>query len=148
MPQYIPFVFLSILALWGAWTDLRTRRISNLLVILTVIFGLLFPALEGNWDAVLMHLAHFSVALVIGLALFAAKFWGGGDGKLYAAIAAWFPIEQFFFLVFAISAVGLVLVLVIVARNGGRLMARSASSVPYGVAIGLGGIVNFSRVLW
>lgn len=144
----LPVIALAAFALGGAWSDYRTRKLPNVLVLATALVGLAYPAVDGDWSAVLMHLAHFGVALLIGLAIFAAKFWGGGDGKFYAAIAAWFPLEQFFPLVFAISVVGLVLVLGLIARNGGKLMAKSAASVPYGVAIGLGGLLNMLRSVW
>ena len=142
IPAILPVLVLAVFALAGAWTDIRSRTIPNLLVLATALAGLAFPAIAGDWNAVLMHLAHFGVALLIGLGLFAAKFWGGGDGKFYAAVAAWFPIDDFFLLMFAISAVGLFLVLGVIARNGGKMFARGAASVPYGVAIGLGALLK------
>jgi len=143
----LPVVALAVFAVMGAWTDFRNRTIPNLLVLATLVVGLSILAIAGDWNALLMHLAHFGVALLIGLGLFAAKFWGGGDGKFYAAIAAWFPIDQFFTLIFFISVIGLFLVLGFIARNGGKMAAKSVAGVPYGVAIGLGGLANLARTL-
>lgn len=148
LPAFLPVVVLGLFALAGAWTDIRSRTIPNVLVLVTALAGLAFPAIAGEWNALLMHLAHFGVALLIGLGLYAAKFWGGGDGKFYAAVAAWFPINDFFLLMFAISVVGLFLVLGVIAKNGGKMFARGAASVPYGVAIGLGGLMKLTWAVW
>ena len=84
------------------------------------------------------HLLHFAAALVIGIALFAFKVWGAGDGKFYAAVSVWFPLGEFFELILAISAVGLILVLVYALRRWGKIFAKDAPGIPYGVAIGFG----------
>lgn len=147
MSSALSISVLAALASLGAWTDIRSRNLSNWLVLATMVCGLSLALWHGGWETLLWHILHAAAGLVIGLTLFGFKFWGGGDGKFYAAVAAWFPLQEFFSLVFAISVVGLLLVLGMVAKNGWRRMAKSASTVPYGVAIGLGALLNLMREL-
>lgn len=125
----------------GAWTDITQRRLSNWLCLATFVAGLGMTAATAGPDALLSHLGHAGAALAIGLALFAAGVWGGGDGKFYAAVAAWFPIEGFFNLVFAISLLGFATLLVMAIKARGRLFRKDGVGVPYGVAIGSGAVL-------
>ena len=95
------------------------------------------------------HLLHFAAALAIGIALFAFKVWGAGDGKFYAAVSVWFPIGDFLQLILAISAVGLILVVIYALRRWGKIFAKDAPGIPYGVAIGLGAALAMAgELLW
>ena len=133
-------VALGVLVAISAWSDVRTRLLPNWLALLTAGIGLALAAyLAPDLAAFGWHVAHAAIAFLIGIVLFSLGLWGGGDGKFYAAIAGWFALSEFFLLIFAISAVGLVLVLAGAVRRKGKLFRKNGTSVPYGVAIGLGG---------
>ena len=148
VPALVSVSVLGACALGGAWSDIRERKLPNLLVLATLVCGLTLATLSGGLSSLGSHLGHFAIALAIGFGLFGLKFWGGGDGKFYGAVAAWFPFAEFFQLVFAISLVGLVLVVAMIVRKRGKAFARQAASVPYGVAIGLGALVTLAQDVW
>lgn len=117
----------------AAVTDIRARRISNALVLVLALAGVLRMAIEGG-----PVLADLGVAL----AIFAAGIWafhfgafGGGDVKLLAAGALW------------TGAAGVATFLMVTALAGGALAlgfllaGRRRASLPYGVAIAVGGMV-------
>lgn len=144
----IAFLLLAGLAGYGSWTDVTRRHLSNWLVLATLASGLAIAAIQGTPSEFLSHLGHFAAALAIGLALFAAGAWGGGDGKFYAAVASWFPIGAFFNLVLAISMVGLAILVVRLVKLRGRLFSKDSKGVPYGIAIGLGALLVLGQRLW
>ena len=144
----IAFGLLACLALFGAWTDVTRRHLSNWLALATLATGLIIAAISGTPSEFLSHIGHFAVALAIGLALFAVGAWGGGDGKFYAAVASWFPIGAFFNLVLAISTVGLAMLVVMLVKSRGKLLRKDSKGVPYGVAIGMGALLALGQQLW
>lgn len=144
----IALVLMACLAGYGAWTDITRRHLSNWLSLATLIAGLVMAAMVTTPEQFVSHLGHFAIALAIGLALFAAGVWGGGDGKFYAAVAAWFPVGAFFNLVFSISMVGLVMITILIATSRGKLLRKDSKGVPYGVAIGIGALIALGQRLW
>lgn len=139
----------------GAIFDLRSRTIPNLLCLPMAIAGLAGAAALDGGNAALIHLAHLVVALLIGMGIYALKWWGGGDAKFYAATSAWFPITDFFVLLFWISLAGVFLVAAAYVRWKSRrregassFFRREKSGLPYGVAIAAGGLLTLtSRAL-
>ncbi len=67
-------------------TDVRTRRIPNLLVIALAASGLAMHATQG-WQSVAMSLAVLVLTLAVGALVFSFGFVGGGDVKLIGAAA-------------------------------------------------------------
>lgn len=130
------FALLAALMI-AAWTDVAQRRVPNWLSGITLLAGLGFAVVLGGGQQALWHLAHSAIALLAGMGLFALGMWGGGDGKFYAAVAAWFPLQAGFSLILAISAAGLVLMLCWFAgrRLAKRDVDRNARLLPYAVAI-------------
>lgn len=139
---------MACLAGYGAWTDVTRRHLSNWLSLATLVAGLGIAGWVSTPTLFSLHLAHFAIALGIGLALFAAGVWGGGDGKFYAAVAAWFPLGDFFNLVLSISMVGLVMLVFIIAKSPGKPLLKSSKGVPYGVAIGIGALLALGQRFW
>lgn len=142
-------VLLVLATGYAGWSDVRFRTIPNWLCLLTLAIGLVGAFVNASGMGLLWHAAHFGVALLIGMALFAAGWWGGGDGKFYAAVAAWVPLQGFPKLAVAIALSGLVLVIVAFIARRGKLPPRSgtdkeggAKGLPYGVAIGAGALIT------
>lgn len=142
--EIVPAVYLaafSLLALAGAWTDLRTHVISNGLNLAILVLGLVLVPLAFGWMTLVWGLAHFAAALLVGIALFAIGAWGGGDAKFFAACALWIPIQHTAAYLVGLGIAGLFLILgwVIWSKARGQPMSRK-SPLPYGVAIAVGGI--------
>ena len=143
------FCWLGLISV-AAFSDWRHFRIPNICPILLI---LLFPiskayiGLDAGW---LSNLGHFGIALLAGIILFGLGWIGGGDAKLYAAIALWFDLQQAISLLLAVVLLGGVLAVCYLATRKYRRRRKAASAkqkgsvqetrIPYGVAITLGAI--------
>lgn len=138
--ELVPPVVIALLAASAAWSDWRRRTIPNWLSLLTASLGILFAAIFSGWEPALWHVAHMVVALAIGMVLFGLRWWGGGDSKFYAAVAAWVPLSGFFALVVSIALAGLVLVAgaYVLRQLKAAEQRRKLDALPYGVAISAG----------
>jgi prepilin peptidase CpaA len=141
-----------LLALAAGW-DLASYTIPNLLPVgiaaAFVAFGLVCGLPAATWAA---HCAAGFVALIAGFALFAARWIGGGDAKLFAATALWFGFGDLmsYALVAALIGGALTLTLLMVRRIPlPAVLIRQGwiarlhdhrSGVPYGVALAAGAL--------
>jgi prepilin peptidase CpaA len=141
---------LAAAALW----DLASFTIPNPLTLaLAAMFGVFAltlgfsPALAGT------HLLTGSAGLVIGFALFALGYIGGGDAKLYAGMALWLGAHDLVIYTLVATILGGLLTLTLLALRQLPLpagLARqdwiiklhdSRSGIPYGVALAAGAFV-------
>ncbi|ALJ14580.1 A24 family peptidase [Sphingopyxis macrogoltabida] len=150
----IKAAFVTILA-FAAWSDARRFLIPNIYSLLLLLLGALawvagFPFAAPLWS----HAAHFVLALGLGMLLFHFGWFGGGDVKLYAALASWFPLSSGLFLLLTVSLSGAAVVLLSIVfhqirafygpaeRKKGSFMTRR---IAYGLAIAAGGVFS---MLW
>ncbi len=155
MTLSVPMIFavlLGLLLVGAAAQDALRYTISNRWVLAIIVLFLPYAWFGDIGWGVGWHVLHFAVALVVGMGLFAMKWFGGGDAKLYAALALWFPISAapqllvavafagFFELLFYIVGVRLALI-------SGRAVAQMKDRrIPYGVAIAAGGIIMLATM--
>lgn len=130
----------------AAWTDVHQRRIPNWVSGVTLLAGLGATFAQGGWPTMGWAAAHMALALVVGMALTAARWVGAGDAKFYAAIAAWLPLQLGLWLLVSVALAGLVLLLLFLMKRRGRVARTSAEQsdfdkLPYGLAIGIGGLL-------
>jgi prepilin peptidase CpaA len=151
------FIFTSILIavaavlVWATVTDLKSRRIPNLIPL--AIIGLFAAFAAGqlvmglDWKTSLVWPV-IAAALVFaaGVALFAAGLMGGGDVKLMAATALFAgPALSLSFILYVTLAGGLVALATLMHARM-QSLEPSEAKVPYGVAITAGGLwVCFQR---
>ena len=136
---------LSLLLAWGAASDIKSRILPNWLAALLLILGLSFAGVTGGLEALGWHAAHSAIAIIAGMALFAAGIFGGGDVKFYAGMAAFFPLSMGIDLLLYVTIIGGILALTwIIGRRIAPKKIRPAkgnyTKFPYGVAIAAGGI--------
>jgi prepilin peptidase CpaA len=143
-PQLIKYVLLGGLAiglLISAYTDIRYRLISNML---TVPIALAAPL---YWYAVdELSLVGAGLHLLIGLVVFAFfallfRFgaMGGGDVKLFSALALWFNLVWVIRLIFVASLIGALVTIIFWGIHKARRQPGQPR-IPYGVAISLAGL--------
>jgi prepilin peptidase CpaA len=135
----------------AAISDLRAYRIPNALPgVLMLLFGVT-QIIDSGATVPWSNIAHFGIALIVGMFLFSRGWIGGGDAKLYAATAMWFALNGAAILLFFTTMAGAVLALAfIVARMTGlrKNVAKEDRRIPYGVAIAAGGVITAAFVGW
>jgi len=82
-------IFVGILLTLACFTDLRTRRIPNVLTFSAAAGALLFHLATGGWSAAGSSLAGLFLGALLFFPMFALRGMGAGDVKLLAAIGAW-----------------------------------------------------------
>lgn len=161
-----PTVFVLAVA---TFTDLRSRRIPNWLVLPFLVAGIAVSAWLHGW-----HGAGQSFSgLGLGLLIYGFLFWmggmGAGDVKLCAAIGAWIGPSQLFFALILTGLAGGIMVLCWAAWGGflkdlftgvrdlilghkGRTRREAATEaftnplkrkMPYAPAIAVGTLISF-----
>jgi prepilin peptidase CpaA len=143
---------LILLALAAGW-DLASYTIPNFIpLIVLVSFGVFSIAAGYTAASYETHALAALIALVAGFACFALGFVGGGDAKLFAAVAAWFGLHDLFQYALVASVFGGALTLFLLAARQWPLPAALASrawmmrlhepraGIPYGVALAAGAI--------
>lgn len=154
MSAFLVLAVLPLLLALAAGWDLASYTIPNLLslaiVAAFVAFGLVCGFSLTLWGG---HLAAGAVALVAGFGLFAARWIGGGDAKLFAATALWFGFGDLMAYALIAAVIGGALTLALLALRRLPLpgvLIRQAwiarlhdhrSGIPYGVALAAGALV-------
>lgn len=102
---------LAIALLVAAFTDLKRREIDNGLNLAIALSAPAFWWASGLslWPDVAFHIAVALAAFVLTAGLFAIGQMGGGDVKLIAALALWFPPALFVNLLVIMAVLGFVL---------------------------------------
>jgi len=148
--------FVGAAAIAGAAYDLTTLTIPNWIsLILLVLFPVLALAAGMSLNEAGIHFAVGAGALIVGITLFAGGIVGGGDAKLFAAMALYMGVQSIGPYVFAVALAGGVLALALLLLRS--LPARifpsrlwwthkatdQGAGIPYGVAIAAGGLCVF-----
>jgi prepilin peptidase CpaA len=137
---------LAALLVVAAVVDVRTFTISNRLNLTVALLAPLYwLSVELSiWPGVAVQLAAGGAVFLVLAAAFYAGMMGGGDVKLAAALALWFPpASTLKFLVFMSLAGGLLTLLLLVWHRAKRREGRP--EIPYGVAIAFGGLAILAQ---
>ena len=144
---------LAALLLYVVVSDLRTRRIPNGTVLAIAALAIPYWWARGIDGAGVLEQA----AVLAGAGLVFGLIWqdghwrgrrylGGGDLKLYLALALWLPARPYLEMLVWMSLAGVVLslVILILRRRGGQ---AGPARVPYGVAIAGGVFAVFGELI-
>lgn len=132
---------LAIALLFAAFTDLRSRQISNKLNAAIALGAPLFWWAGGlSFGEIAWQIGVALASLVILAGFFALRWMGGGDVKLLAALALWVRPALFLELVIAMAIIGGLLTLAFGAWHIARRQ-RDRLAIPYGVAIAAAALV-------
>ncbi|MCJ7422071.1 A24 family peptidase [Sphingomicrobium astaxanthinifaciens] len=131
---------LALLLVYMAWRDTQTYRIANWIVALTAIGALAYWwSIDLRWAEMAIRAGMALLVFALFAAMFALGVMGGGDVKLAAALALWFPWAGTLQFVVIMSLAGGIVSLLAVLNHKLRGKAGKAE-VPYGVAIAVGGL--------
>ncbi|OFW17220.1 MAG: hypothetical protein A3F70_09940 [Acidobacteria bacterium RIFCSPLOWO2_12_FULL_67_14] len=84
-----PYIVALGIAAVACVTDLRTRKIPNVLTLLAALAAFFFYAVVGRGEGLLVSVAGWLAGAAVFFIPFALGGLGGGDVKLLAAIGAW-----------------------------------------------------------
>lgn len=150
---------LPLLLILAAGWDLTCYIIPNTLSLLIcgtfVVFAFAtgMPLATVGW-----HALAAGAALLVAMALFALRFIGGGDAKLFAAVAFWLGFGDLLLYTLVASVIGGGLTLAILffrqlplpdfaCRQGWILRLHdSKAGIPYGVALSCGFLILLPQV--
>lgn len=132
---------LAIALLVSIYTDVRYRLIYNSVTAAIALAAPLFWFATGTftWPEVGYYLATGFATFALFAVFFALGMMGGGDVKLFAAIALWFPVMQAINFIVNASLLGAVITILFVGVHTIR-RAPGKARIPYGVAISLAGL--------
>lgn len=146
----ILLTLLSLLLIGAALQDVAMLRISNLFPVALLALFAAWLFANGIPSNIWQNGVLFLIVAVIGIALFAARWFGGGDVKLLAAAAVWFDLNGGLALfVYMSMCGGLISLLLIFGRRmipaGMRDRLdwpglKPKGPIPYGVAIAAGAL--------
>lgn len=139
--QYGLLIALAIALLFAAFTDIRSRQISNRLNIAVALGAPLFWWASGLslWPEIAMQIGVALAAFTVLAGMFALGMMGGGDVKLLTALALWIEPTAFLQLIIIMALAGGVLTIIMGAWHFLRRQ-KDRLAIPYGVAIAFGGL--------
>ena len=157
MLEALIFVVFPFCMLFAAISDMLSMTIANRVsVLLVVVFALVAPMTGMDWATYGWHFAAGGLVLAVTFGLFALGGMGGGDAKLLAATAVWMGLNVNLveYLVISTFIGGLLTLAILLYRNSPlsaftghnpflRHFANPATGVPYGIALGLGGLITY-----
>ena len=111
-------LFVGTLLALACVTDLRTRRIPNVLTFSAAAGAVLFHLATGGWQAAGWSIVGLFVGALLFLPMFALRGMGAGDVKLLAAVGAWLGPGQVAMVALATSLVGGVMAIVVALAYG------------------------------
>lgn len=157
MLEALIFVVFPFCMAFAAISDVLSMTIANRVsIILVVAFAAVAPLTGMDWATYGWHFAAGGMVLAVTFLLFAFGGMGGGDAKLIAATALWmgFDLNLLNYLVTSAFIGGLLTMFILAYRNSPfadmtgnnmflRHFANPDGGVPYGVALGLGGLLVY-----
>src|SRR3546814_8396395 len=126
MALHYLFLAQALLVCAAGIQDVLSRQISNIFPRVIVLLFLIATTLGGWSVGVWQNFASFILVLCIGAILFQRGILGGGDVKLWAAVALWFNLTRLPLLVLSITlAVGVLALLSLGTRRFRRSDRKS-----------------------
>jgi prepilin peptidase CpaA len=157
MLQALVFVVFPFCMVFAALSDMLSMTIANRVSLLLVgVFAVVAPLTGMSWAAYGGHFAAGGLVLAVTFSLFAFGGMGGGDAKLLSATAVWMGLNLGLveYLVVSTFIGGALTLAIVVYRNSAlavytghnpflRNLADSKTGVPYGIALGMGGLLTY-----
>jgi len=157
MLEALIFVVFPFCMVFAALSDMLSMTIANRVSLLLVaVFAVVAPLTGMDWAAYGWHFAAGALVLAVTFGMFALGGMGGGDAKLMSATAVWmgFNLHLVEYLVTTAFFGGLLTIGILAYRRSPlavytghnvflRHFADAKGGVPYGIALGIGGLVTY-----
>jgi prepilin peptidase CpaA len=137
----------------AAVEDAVRLRISNITCAAVLILAIVAMTLHGFPLDLWRNLAVFLVVLTAGTFAFSARLLGGGDVKLFSAVALWMSFPAAVWLCSAVFLSGGALAVLFILFRSSRWRAaapranHASNRIPYGLAIVAGALLVFGAQL-
>lgn len=155
--QTLPLLIFPVLVLGAALRDATSYTIPNWISLaLAGAFPVAALALGLPLPTIGLNLAVGLAALVAGVAMFALRWIGGGDAKLFAAAALWLGVAAAPTYLAVVGIAGGALAVGLLALRSTYIqpymptgpawfarLVQPGENVPYGVAIAVGALAAF-----
>jgi prepilin peptidase CpaA len=140
--HHLCLALLALLLVVAAVGDWRRFIIPNRLCLAVAALALPYWLSSGAplWPTLAWQLLLAAAAFAAFAGLFALGVMGGGDVKLFAALALWLPLGKFVGLLLVSAVLGGFLTLALLAAHRARRKAGQPE-IPYGVAIAGGALL-------
>jgi prepilin peptidase CpaA len=137
---------LAALLVVAAVIDVRTFTISNRLTLAVALLAPLYwlSIALAPWPGIAIQVAAAAVVFLLMAGAFYAGMMGGGDVKLAAALALWFPPAATIQFIVLMSLAGGVLTIGLVVWHRAK-RREGRPEIPYGVAIAVGGLAILAQ---
>ena len=152
LPLALTMVFAGTMLVAMVW-DIATYEIPDTLSVVLVGVGSAALLAGPGWSGFAGHGLVALGAFAFGVAMFALGQWGGGDVKFMTASSLWLGWPVLVGYLFWVAVAGGVLGLVVLAFRRCKLpeswaarpwlarLHRAEQGLPYGVALGIGGLM-------
>jgi prepilin peptidase CpaA len=117
MTRVVPIVVLAI-GVVACVTDVRSRKIPNLLTFGAALCGLLFHVALSGVPGLVTATSGWATGVALFLPFFLLRGMGAGDVKLLAALGAWLGPMQTIWLALFTSIAGGVMALIVAVSTG------------------------------
>lgn len=157
MLEALVFSVFPFCMVYAAVSDTLSMTISNRVpLIMLAAFAVVVPFVGMGWQEAGLHVAAGLLVLAVTFGLFAIGAMGGGDAKLLSATALWMGLNLHLmdYLVYSALAGGALTLAILIYRKSPlsavtghsvflRNFTEQAPGVPYGIALGIGGLLAF-----
>ncbi|MDR6853224.1 prepilin peptidase CpaA [Sphingomonas sp. BE123] len=146
MGEFAPALLLGLLVLIlvsAGIEDARIREIANWKNAAIALLALPWWVAMGlsPWPDMAIQLGIAAMVFVAFAAAFHFGMMGGGDVKMIAALALWFPFGQFVTLLIIMSLAGGAITLVMLVEKWVRRRSEQPE-IPYGIAIAIAALLT------
>lgn len=133
---------LAIALLFCVYSDIRFRKIYNKITLPIALAAPLYWYATNTlgWQDVGPHIATGAAIFIFFAICNHFGFMGGGDVKLFAVLALWFPWTDMAALLIYASLLGAVVTVVFAVSHRVRKQ-KGKIQIPYGVAIAISGLI-------
>ena len=132
---HIAYIALLTASIFAIVTDVRSRKIPNVIPISLAASALIFKAAHGPTDF-LTAVAVLLAVLFVGTVAFSFHWLGGGDVKLLAAGCAFLPpSEGVYFLLFTAIGGGILALVTAAAKGTLRSTIAGAFTIVHGLQV-------------
>lgn len=161
MVEYALLLIFPVAMLSAGAADLVSYTIPNrIAVCLVAAFFVVALFAAAPWSEFLNHFAAGLAMLLVGFALFARGWVGGGDAKLIAAAALWLGLENLVPFLFWTAMLGGALALILLTyrrilpplwllrQPWAMRLHDPKEGIPYGIALAGAGLIVYPSTFW